>query len=325
MIQKRKNPVKRAFSGLIRPLESDVAPIAGERPKIPRVIGHPVEEVYCLKHSRRQPCSTCRLTGWLDTETAKHQEDLRKFAADLRKEIAESSGIQPGQKCVHGVYLFEHYCGFCAWEVIDLSYNPDVYRVEINKGLIHARFALYGLEGKKDFEDLTQIVDIEIWRATRRYGAEMNAKLAYTVAYNQGQKYLADRIEEQTVIVIGPGGKPILDEYGYSVRQPRFVSMDEKPKDNNGEEMEESPVEIEIHQQEVAQGSDGLQSFINNGGSESLKALAASWHGDKRSVAEAMLKPGFTVRDVPGVSKSQVSRVRQAVLKDFRALITRGL
>src|SRR6266436_7269596 len=45
---------------------------------------------------------------------------------------------------------------------VDSFYDPNAYRTEINKALGSARSKLRGPEGRKDFEDLEQIVAIEI-------------------------------------------------------------------------------------------------------------------------------------------------------------------
>jgi len=45
---------------------------------------------------------------------------------------------------------------------------------------------------------LQQIIDIEIWKATKNYN-QMNEQLAYTIAENQSGKYLTQRIAQQTV------------------------------------------------------------------------------------------------------------------------------
>jgi hypothetical protein len=53
--------------------------------------------------------------------------------------------------------------------------------------------------------------------------------------------------------------------------------------------------------------------------------LVATWHGDKRKVGEAVLRPDFSVRNVAGVDKSKVSRVYQVVVVAFKALISKGV
>jgi len=56
---------------------------------------------------------------------------------------------------------------------------------------------------------------------------------------------------------------------------------------------------------------------------EQLQVLVATWRGEKKLVGEAMLRPGFTVRNVPGDSKSSAARVRQVVLREFKSFISR--
>jgi hypothetical protein len=315
--KQRKNPVKRLYNGLGPPPEP-VAPPAEHATRIPVVTGQPVELVYCLKHSCKLPCATCRLMNWLETETVKHQENIGQQAADEWRKIAEFTGIRPDQKCVHGMYLAEHYCEVCRFEPIDPTYNPEIYRTEIKKALAHAKGVLYSSEGHKDFKDLSQIVDIQIWKATKKYGGTMNVQLAYRVARNQVDGYLKERIKEQTITLTDDNGNPVL--------APRFTSFEVKAKDENGKPMDISLAEKEIVDKEKEGGAgDWLQGVHSEGGFPALLQLASTWYGDKRRVAEAMLQPGFTVRSVPGLSKSSVARIRQVVLVAFKAFITQDL
>ncbi len=102
----------------------------------------------------------------------------------------------------------------------DSFYDPNVYQTEISKALASARRKLRGPEGRKDFEDLEQIVAIEIWKATRHYGDKMNEKLAYRIAKNQADKFLKAKAEE-----------------------PTFLSVDDKPENIEGVEQEDSYAE----------------------------------------------------------------------------------
>ena len=86
--------------------------------------------------------------------------------------IAKARGIRPEDKCVHGMYLAEHYCEVCRFEPIDPGYDPGKFRTEISKVLAQSRMGtLNGEEGRKDLKDIQQIIDIEIWKAARSYGA----------------------------------------------------------------------------------------------------------------------------------------------------------
>lgn len=386
-IPSRKPPKRFLAGSSLNAPEPVLVPVAPAPPKasIPAVkkpvvkIKVPVEQVYCMRHGQKRPCLQCADDERRDIQFQTRWEAGRTFNK-LRErvlgEVAKSAGIRPDQKCVHGVYLYKHYCGFCAWEIIDPGYNPEIYRVEINKALRYAKDVLKNgenfikrpslkveereakLEGQKDFEDLKCIVDIEIWKTVKKYEGKMSAALAYTVAKNQAGKYLSKRIDEQTILVEDADGNPMLDEFGieagyngaelkkesenpdaspedrrvakellerYAVRKFRFISMDVKGEDEEGEPAETSAVENKIAMSSAAEPNDWFQEFIKGGGCESLRQLAVAWHGDKRLVAEAMLKPGFTVRSVPGVDKSKVSRIRQVVLKEFKSFIQREL
>jgi hypothetical protein len=233
---------------------------------------------------------------------------LHRIRAAWRSAL-QSANINVYVKCVHGHMYAESYCDVCRLAPIDPDYDPDVYRTEIDKAMKQARKSLTAVEGRKDLRDLNQIVDIELWKASRKYGSEMSAALAYTIVENQAGRYLTDRIKNQMVESTNPVGAPILI--------PRFESINDKPLDDNGNEME-SPAEIKASLAPTGTDFNPVQI-------EQLQALVATWHGQKRLVGEAMLLPGFTVRDVPGVSKSTVARVRQAVLKEFKSFISRGL
>jgi hypothetical protein len=243
----------------------------------------------------------------------------------------QSAGVNPQVKCIHGHMYAEHYCDVCRLAPVDPYYNPDVYRTEINKALANAKRRLMNgaifidknavldanphatielSEGQKDYEELLRVVDIEIWKAAKKYGDGMNAALAYTIAENQSGKYLTQRIEEQTVESTDPEGN--------AIRIPRFDSMDNKPLDEDGDE-QTTMAEVAVVNS-PAQGTEYTPIQI-----EQLQTLVATWRGDKKLVGEAMLRPGFNVRSVPGVSKSTVARVRQVVLREFKALISKGL
>jgi hypothetical protein len=395
--KQRKKPVQRRFSGLVGlPPEPEPAPVVAEQvaepapPKRPmtlaerKSIAEPVPpqsaikdsvKGRCLKHGELTPCQKCfvnafRTDAEWEIRAAKQQEQqkyvdvinsintaLYEAQEEIRKAIAGK--IHPDQKCVHGMYLAEHYCEVCRWEPIDPSYNTETYRIEISKALSHTRLVLRGDEGQKDHKDLQQLVDIEIWKTAKKYGDKMTAALAYTVARNQRGKFLADRIEEQTVLVVDGDGNPMLDEFGhaegltgaelkrtsldpnatpkerleakklierYSQRIPRFSSFDDKPEEDTGKESDASPAEKEVIRRESEGGAgDWMQAFLNKGGLPALLQLISTWHGAKRLVAEAMLQPGFTVRSVTGLDKSKVSRIYPAVVKTFKAFITQDL
>jgi hypothetical protein len=68
-----------------------------------------------------------------------------------------------------------------------------------------------------------------------------------------------------------------------------------------------------------------VQGYVDGGGLDDLRKLVGTWWGEKRRVGEAMLAPGFTVRNVPGVSKSSAGRIRQLVMTEFKAFIVKAL
>src|SRR5882724_10986175 len=113
------------------------------------------------------------------------QRDTRRFT---KAGYERYTATRPSEKCWHGVLVWQHYCEVCYWEKIDLTYNPKLYGAEITKALSNARRSLRGPEGDKDFADVKMLVDIEVWKATKKYGNEMNQSLAYTVARNTAQK-----------------------------------------------------------------------------------------------------------------------------------------
>jgi DNA-directed RNA polymerase specialized sigma24 family protein len=236
-----------------------------------------------------------------------------------------------------------------------LHYDHETYRQEISKALAHAKRMLKNC----DFEDLLQDVTLEIWQATERYGDQMNARLAFRIAKNQAAAFLRERIKSQTILVTDAGGNLDLNESGlakglngaelkrqskdknaapevrrkakkhiekYARKYPRFLFLDEKPEKDDEQE---GAMTITFAEKKVSRilqeraGSDLSQTFRDVGGLLALRQLVGTWHGEKRRVGEAMLEPNFTVRSVPGLDKSKVSRIRQVVVKEFRAFITR--
>jgi len=269
---------------------------------------------FCSRHGKRLPCPRCAEAerfheNSVRTSRANHALNIALDAVRAWSEVVKSAGIDPKTKCVHGHYLHEFYCGVCRLASIDSDYDPDVYRTEIDKATKQAKTSLTGEEGQKDLRDLQQIIDIEIWKATKNYN-QMNEQLAYTIAENQSGKYLTQRIAQQTV--------ESTDLEGNAIRVPRFESMDNKPLDEAGDEMT-TAAEVAVVNS-PAQGTDFTPVQI-----EQLQVLVATWRGEKKLVGEAMLRPGFTVRNVPGDSKSSAARVRQVVLREFKSFIFKGL
>ena len=265
---------------------------------------------YCSSHGQPFPCYGCKefeygaRTRALILENNLAGNAIRAAAAKLWNDALQSAGVDPKTKCVHGHMCAEHYCEVCRLAPVDPDYDPDVFRTEIKKAMKQARTSLRGDEGKKDFNDLNQIIDIEIWKASKKYGKAMNEGLAYTIAMNQAGKYLTQRIEQRYV--------ESTDVDGNTTRVPRFISMDNKPLDEHGNE-KTTAAEIAV----INSATQGTDFPVQT---EQLQTLVATWHGQKRLVGDAMLRPDFNVRNVPGVPKSTVARIRQAVLKEFKGL-----
>lgn len=309
MIQ-RKTPAKRAYVpglGGTHHVDETVKmqqPPANSLP-IVALVGE------CGYHKEKLPCAWCesnetyRLMA-LRWELRRQQEETMSAAlAASWFGVVKSAGIDPKSKCLHGHYLHEFYCDVCRLAPVDPDYNPDVYRTEIRKALGKARRSLYGDEGAKDFKDLQRIIDIEVWKACKKYGDQMNEKLAYSIASSQAGKYLTERIEEQSV--------ESTDVEGNAIRIPRFVSMDDKPEDEEGNPMESAA--------EIAVIGGPVQEVKLETDPEALRPLIAQWHGSKRKVAEAMLLPDFTVRGVPGVDRNMVFRLRKIILENFKSFL----
>ena len=218
-------------------------------------------------------------------------------------------------------------------------------------GCLAARSATTGRKAAKICKMFGCLRTSKFGRRLKIYGDKMNDALAYTVAHNTAQKFLADLIEENSVLVgfdvefaddherdqiemllrthgddlqnwsrdVLDGARPLIIKYGRRI--PRNLSFDNIPED-----AEYSQAELVIAKKmelEAQCAEDPAQTL--EGARPALQALVATWRGEMRAVGEAMLRPGFNVRGVPGMSKSQVSRSDQRVTAAFRALIAKGL
>jgi hypothetical protein len=143
-----------------------------------------------------------------------------------------------GKTCGHGYPLWEHYHGICSTVAAienEPGYDINKYRRAINLALRTARrifgappppketpvtlqpevkvkdevviekevdyvSSRYKTEREKHFEDVRQRVDLEIWRACKRYGDKMNDALAYQTAKRTAGKFLGDLIDDTTVL-----------------------------------------------------------------------------------------------------------------------------
>ena len=289
--------------------------------------------------------------------------------------LAKSYGVyhaeRPKDKCVHGVLThFRHYCEVCAWERIDPKYNAETYRKEVKCALKNAKVSLSKHDdGHQVLADIQTLADIEIWKATKKYGSDMNAAIAYSVARNTAQKFMSDFIDAKTILVgldlefatdaDRTEAERLLQQCGdiqglerlakdddankenrnsakdlirrYGNRVARETSFDVKETMESGDEAQISVAELELNNREMeGRRSPDLDPTPDIGDAfedhlPALQALVATWRGDQRKVGEAMLAGGFNVRNVPGVSKSQASRLYSVVVRAFKALITKGV
>lgn len=320
-MQRRR--VQRAFSGLVglppdlpepdeTPVVCPLAAIAAPEPisatapaeaaSAPR---GSISNLASLAYRPRRDLATGMV---IETDATPVETHVHALRATWRSALA-SAGVNLYVKCVHGHMYSESYCDVCRLAPIDPDYDPDIYRTEIRKALKQAKKSLIGDEGKKDLRDLQQIIDIELWKASKKYGDQMNESLAFTIAKNQSGKYLTERIEEMYV--------EFIDADGNVTRARRFQSMDDKKLDEDGDETT-TKAEIAVIKS-PAQGTEFSPIDI-----ESLQKLVATWRGEKKLVGEAMLHPGFNIRSVPGVPKSTVARVRQVILREFKSFISKG-
>jgi hypothetical protein len=287
---------------------------ARPRPK-ERVLA-PVEQVVCMRHAKPHPCPRC-----VEEEVWAMKFDEQ---TQLAKLINETLGTTWSRVAQHVKVSPVPQVG--DWSKIDEAYNTETYRKEINTGLRYARKLLKNFaDSWQGFDDLRQIVDIEIWMATTKYKDKMNGAIAYTIAKNQAQRFLKNQINEQTVTLENPDGTPVINEFGEQVKITRFMSFDDKGLNEEGEPAETSAVEnrISIERAEAANEDKWIDLIVGENIS-ALEALVRTWFGAKRAVGEAILKnPECTVRDIPGVPKSTAARVRKAVIVEFRAAIGR--
>ena len=222
------------------------------------------------------------------------------------------------------------------------TYDLDRFRKEINLGLKYARVLLRGYPASwRDSNDLKQEVDIAIWKAVVHYKSEMNGAIAYTIAKNQDNKFLGRQVKEQKVAVTTPmldeAGKsvgkttiPVLDEFGQQKRVWRQESFDvgKDAKNQDGEPRGMSYIEEKIAMDDLPpiitpppdKLTEDREKHIRN--LPRLRALVDGWYGSKRIVGETLLKyPDATVREFPGVSKSNAGRVLKVVKAEFRTLL----
>ena len=348
---------------------------------------------HCDRHRMPRPCWCCEAELEVGARRRAAQqalvESINAVSVKIWDEIrrAEHNARWPGGKCVHGHYLAEDYCQVCSLNLIEPGYDVDLYRREITKALSNAQRALGGItrntreadrmtalqnnetidpltEGQKNFADIEMLVDLEVWKATKKYGDEMNGKLAYKIARNVAQQYLGDLIAEATVLTglalefmsdkDAEEANRLLSEYGdaegltalandwranaedrttarrlineYGERVPRFASFDVMVVDGEGTTGDVSAPELEINaQKEQAKLRAQDVGDTFEAHRPELTALVATWYGPRKLVGEAILAGTFTVRGVPGVDKNKASQLYKVVSTAFKVLISRGL
>jgi hypothetical protein len=327
MIQQRKHPTIRIgprLAGL--PPDEPVAPTPTQAP--PAVVAKqnstvairnpqkrvlvPVEQIYCMRHAKKHPCPRCdewTIFFMRSAIISQQSHALNRLLHGEWGKVAEIANIQPAPPVGD-------------WKSVDLTYDTEKFRHEINTGLRYAKAVLEDFPSvETDFDDLKQITDIEVWLASKKYGDKMNGAIAYTIAKNQSRRFMKDQINEQTVTVDNPDGSVALDEFGKPMKISRFLSFDDK-----GVEEDESPRETSLAEESIAikRSEEQKKAWMDDIRRKIpvLEALVRSWFGAKRAVGEALLEnPESTVRDIPGVPKSTAARVRQAVLAEFRAVV----
>ncbi len=249
---------------------------------------------------------------------ALYQAMLKQFKP---VEVARSAALPTSELAERARYRDE----------INRGYNVDTYRKEINLALRKSCFKR-GFLPSRD-EDLRQIIDVAIWEATLKYRDGMNPALAYKIAENQANRFLNKQYEEQTIVVttsVLESGKPTgknIPEFGKPERIPRWESFDEKLTDEEGQEYSRIENEIVMAAQPPPTAPT-LDKFISDFAKINrfplLRALVDGWKpgSAKRIIGELFLAmPDTTVREFPGVSKSNAARVLKVVKAEFRAAL----
>jgi hypothetical protein len=284
--------------------EADNCLLCGTKPVSMTPLNQPLRSetptyapVRCRIHDQTNPCVICAAEDWRDQW--QREQDARQVATinERSKSIWDEIRTQeceirwPGGKCDHGHYLASDYCNVCSIALVEPDYDREKYRRAINIALRGAR-RLFGeapppetpkndnipvdsskTEREKNFEDIKNLVDLEIWKASRAYGEKMSDKLAHYIARATAGRFITDLIDDETILVdvawefmsesLRAQGealfqrvtdldgllrlskddraneddralaKKIITEYGE--RMPRFASMDVPTESSNGE------------------------------------------------------------------------------------------
>jgi len=196
------------------------------------------------------------------------------------------------------------------------SYDPKTYETEIKKALGHSSISRLRQtpEGQEDYKDLEQTIHIELSNAIKYYGDKMTPALAYQIAWNHVTKFIDKRVKQPTIVSVFNKPETEAEELAM-LRAEELLSK----HDTEGIKTWEFS---DISLSKMGNQSSWTQALQERGGMALLEKLVSYWHGTKRQVADAMLcDPDMTVRDIPGIPKSTVARVRQVVLKEFKNLI----
>ncbi len=366
------------------------APTVFDAPRSHTPVYGGYQPAVCGEHNLLNPCWGCEIQA--EATVGREVKRLNEIAlineiniplfeaaerVEKLKDAARRAATALGSRCYHDKPALD--CGLC--RIAETDYNRDLYRSEINNAMTGIRQLRVGRTNQKllpdgthtwrektfgddqGLEDLTQLVDVEMLKATRLYGPKMNEKLAYTVTRNTIGKFQQRVIEEVSMLVgvqwaaMSPDfhsrAITLFDELGtveklealshddradkerralareiiveYGLRRSRFESFDEPNVDENGAAVETSVVELEIHEKErVAATAAPDPAGLLEEHRDSLAALVASWRGDLRKVGEAVLAGPFTARGVPGVARSTASRRYQDVMTAFRKHIAKA-
>ena len=298
-------------------------------------------------HRKAEGVARKEVEAWLqehrNSQAAVEQKirNADQFFEDLRARFADPSGkqvphgLRPEDKCSHGVYVAEFYCGICRdGRENEPEFRADVYGPVLRKALAKARPVLcVTSEGRKDFEDLQQNAIIEVWRAWKRRGNEMTAGLAYKIARDVASEFLKQRIEETEIRICDVKGTPIMDERGKArgldggelkrrsedqslseserkaaktllqdyqatkLRFERFIPEDSQKVDESEPNYHNPSTDAKLYKgQDVRAVENALAAGIDTQRElQELQRLAETWHGTQRAVAEAVLAGNFTI------------------------------
>ena len=194
---------------------------------------------YCPHHGQVEPCYVC--------ERNAHDRVIQNLLQRRWQDVAADLHSVATTKCVHGHMYADDYCDVCRLGPVDPGYDPHEDEDAINKAMKKAKDALLQstngvakfpvgdgdvvrwvavTEGQRNWQDLRQLVELEVWIAKKKYGGKWSEALCYTIARNVADTYLGKVIRENYVNVEDADGNPVLDEFGELKRVPRFTRFD---------------------------------------------------------------------------------------------------